>query len=540
MNETLLNKARLNVVSLNKVLINGAVERHGSSAGGGGAPSKYIRFADPAVEAVLMANRVSSDGVGITKEDAAKVRSIGTWFKGNKKITSFDEFKYFTGVKNLGSSNSTSQAAFYECKSLRTIILPTSVTLINAPSFLGCTSLTSVGGLDNVTNISPAFANCTSLAQDIVMPALKAMNTGRCFANCPIKSFTAPKLSSLPIGLQVSGTIWGVFHNCTELREVNIDWQNMSSIGRNAFYNCTSLSFDELNLPNLTSLGMNAFYGVKIKKLNLGKVSTLPSSMDSFQNYGDKSVLEDITIPNTITRIPYSSFYGYSSLNTIHIDWAKIKVLEDSAFYNCSSLVLDELNLPNIETFGANALYNVKVRRLVLGGTLSSLPYGNSSAAGKNYYGDISVLEELVIPSSVTIIPPYFLAGYQLVKEVNLENITEISDNGFMSSYIESAVLPNIVKMGYSDFKDNSAIRLIDLGPNLTGSLSYTFNQCKELATLIMRATTPPTADANTFSGTKLSSGVIYVPDASVEAYKTATNWSAFASQIRPISEYNG
>lgn len=36
MNEMLLNKARLNVVSLNKALINGAVERHGSSAGGGG------------------------------------------------------------------------------------------------------------------------------------------------------------------------------------------------------------------------------------------------------------------------------------------------------------------------------------------------------------------------------------------------------------------------------------------------------------------------------------------------------------------------
>lgn len=36
MNEMLLNKARLNVVSLNKAQINGDVERHGSSAGGGG------------------------------------------------------------------------------------------------------------------------------------------------------------------------------------------------------------------------------------------------------------------------------------------------------------------------------------------------------------------------------------------------------------------------------------------------------------------------------------------------------------------------
>mgnify|MGYP000472681990 CR=1 FL=1 len=31
---------------------------------------------------------------------------------------------------------------------------------------------------------------------------------------------------------------------------------------------------------------------------------------------------------------------------------------------------------------------------------------------------------------------------------------------------------------------------------------------------------------------------IIYVPDDSVEAYKTATNWSNYADRIRPISEY--
>ncbi|WP_368315358.1 hypothetical protein, partial [Parabacteroides distasonis] len=29
----------------------------------------------------------------------------------------------------------------------------------------------------------------------------------------------------------------------------------------------------------------------------------------------------------------------------------------------------------------------------------------------------------------------------------------------------------------------------------------------------------------------------IYVPDEAVETYKTATNWSAYASRIKPISE---
>lgn len=61
----------------------------------------YIQFEDAEVESVLMANGVSSDGIGITKEDAAAVTSIGTWFKGNTALQSFNELRYFIGVTEL-------------------------------------------------------------------------------------------------------------------------------------------------------------------------------------------------------------------------------------------------------------------------------------------------------------------------------------------------------------------------------------------------------------------------------------------------------
>lgn len=43
-----------------------------------------------------------------------------------------------------------------------------------------------------------------------------------------------------------------------------------------------------------------------------------------------------------------------------------------------------------------------------------------------------------------------------------------------------------------------------------------------------------------TFTNTLIASGTgfIYVPDALVESYKTATNWSTYADQILPLSEY--
>lgn len=45
---------------------------------------------------------------------------------------------------------------------------------------------------------------------------------------------------------------------------------------------------------------------------------------------------------------------------------------------------------------------------------------------------------------------------------------------------------------------------------------------------------------ANTFSNSAIASGTgyIYVPDALVEDYKVATNWSTYAAQIKPLSEY--
>jgi hypothetical protein len=61
------------------------------------------------------------------------------------------------------------------------------------------------------------------------------------------------------------------------------------------------------------------------------------------------------------------------------------------------------------------------------------------------------------------------------------------------------------------------------------------------LTEVVVKATTPPTLDATAWSGASALAS-IYVPDASVEAYKAATNWSNsnIANKIKPLSEFNG
>lgn len=56
------------------------------------------------------------------------------------------------------------------------------------------------------------------------------------------------------------------------------------------------------------------------------------------------------------------------------------------------------------------------------------------------------------------------------------------------------------------------------------------------LSTFIILATVPPSLGVRMFNYGSVPN--IYVPDESVNAYKTAANWSSFASKIKPISEF--
>lgn len=76
----------------------------------------------------------------------------------------------------------------------------------------------------------------------------------------------------------------------------------------------------------------------------------------------------------------------------------------------------------------------------------------------------------------------------------------------------------------------------ITLPVNFASLGSNAFNGCTNLTTVVSLNPTPPSLDSFSFNNcTKLAN--IYVPSASVNAYKTATNWSAYANIIEAIPE---
>ena len=70
--------------------------------------------------------------------------------------------------------------------------------------------------------------------------------------------------------------------------------------------------------------------------------------------------------------------------------------------------------------------------------------------------------------------------------------------------------------------------------PSGVTDMRYTFGGCTSLKEVTFLHTTPPTYSYTLYGCSELES--IYVPDEAVDAYKTATGWSQFASKIKPLS----
>jgi hypothetical protein len=91
-----------------------------------------------------------------------------------------------------------------------------------------------------------------------------------------------------------------------------------------------------------------------------------------------------------------------------------------------------------------------------------------------------------------------------------------------------------LTSIGMTAFYDCWSLVSIALPDGLTEIGIQAFRDCTSLATVISRNTTPPSLGSNAFYNTS-SSLLIYVPDTSVSAYKSA--WSAYAYNIKPLSQ---
>ena len=201
------------------------------------------------------------------------------------------------GLTSIGNS------AFYYCRSLTSIEIPSSVTSIGNSAFYYCSSLTSIEIPSSVTSIGgQAFSSCRSLTS-IEIPSSVTSIGGQAFSGCS-------SLTSIEIPSSVTSIGNSAFSDCSSLTSIKIP-SSVTSISQYAFSGCRSLTSIEIP-SSVTSIGSNVFRSCSsLTKITI-KATTPPS-------------LGSRAIPSNVTKIcvpaesveTYKTASGWSTYSNI-------------------------------------------------------------------------------------------------------------------------------------------------------------------------------------------------------------------------------
>lgn len=389
----------------------------------------------------------------------------------------------------------------------------------SVPAYFLCndTGVTSVK-FSNCTSIGDYAFNEDSNLTNVNFPSLIKINPG-------IKSFYKTNINEInntnfPVLTEIStnniGTLNNTFAECSNL--ISINNSSITRLGCGAFQNCNNLT--SISLPNCKSIFQYVFRGcTSLVNINLPSIENLTW----YAFYGCSSV-KNISLPN-LTSLGGGTFYGCSSLESI--DCPKLTQMGTSIndggyiFNGCNSL--KSINFPLLTQIG-----------------YSGSPYNFKDCTS------LEKLDDTIFPSLVSIEANQTFYGCNGLKYINLSLLTTVTNAtnygatfGYCTSLetFNAPLLQNIARYFFRDCKKLEIVKL----PSISTIPTYAFFNCSSLKSLVLANTSLVTlanTDAFTNSGIGYGTGFVYVPDNLVNTYKSAANWSTYASQIKPISEY--
>lgn len=391
--------------------------------------------------------------------------------------------------KENGKVKMIGRMAFFNCRSLKEIVLPSTLTQLGytgasytssttyCRTFEGCESLLSISLPEGVTKIGQGlFKNCTSLEKVTFAANTLGFIASNAFFGCSsLEEFVFPANVESNFTLGASA-----FSGCSSLESITLP-DNVKTIPDNAFLDCVSLETVLMRSDAAGTVGASAFAGcVKLKNVTLSdgitqikqkaflncaalEQITLPQSLiklgngSTTSNAGYGNVFEncvslkEITLPEGVSIIDVATFKNCESLAKVTVSGALTLIRED-AFEGCGNVkfcVADGNVKTEIED---NAIYAEYTDSFYLlndkgTGTTSKKITGTALV---HYFGkettltvrdgteivaraalrNNSVVEEVVLPASVKYIDDFAFAG-SAVGKINLENVDYIDGNAF-------------------------------------------------------------------------------------------------------------
>ncbi len=446
--------------------------------------------------------------------------------------------------------NQINSYAFKDNANLVSLVIPDTVTTINASILQGCTNITSLTipfvGKNNRTQYSYLdtnyilgyFFEIQQVRYDQTPPegwtkqgtTIKSMYEYGVYSNIPAS------LSSIAITGDADIPAHA-FYNCKNIKSFILN-EDITIIGEYAFYN--SGLTGTFYLPKLVAICEYAFENTNLSYIHL------PISVTEIGMYAISSYYNSLVVSCEASAAqPYWNSNWY--YGTVNVYWGVTENPSDFSFvYTENGYVVEKYNgnaaiviVPSIFNDGTNgehsvvgisdyAFYQKNIIAVILPNSITSVGAGafkecstlvavvlNNGliSIGNNAFRDCSALQGVVIPSTVEII------GERAFQDAGIKNLKILSNSADMGAWVFYSCndLKNVTiadgtqRIYHGQFEGCDAIETIVLPDTITVLGSDAFMSCKNLKT-------------------------IYIP----KALTTISDWAFYGCPNVLIVEYDG
>ena len=257
-------------------------------------------------------------------------------------------------------------------------------------------------------------------------------------------------------------------------------------------------------------------------------------------------------------RLKFPLYFGQSKANGVTVDWGDGSATETfsgtsatththtyatGGDYEITLEVTDgTLNLKGTNSANGYAIYGSKqisnsynrgrVRRVYIGNGVTSI--------GDSAFSNCYSLTSITIPDGLTSIgDSAFSDCYSLTGITIPDGLERTGASAFSKCYsLTSITIPDsFVSIWNSAFSSCYSLTSITIPDNVASIWDRAFAACYGISEYHLLPTTPPTLNSTDAFSSIATDCIIYVPyseDHSIlEAYKTATNWSTYASKMQ-------
>ena len=329
------------------------------------------------------------------------------------------------------------------------------VVAIGDRAFQNRTDLRTVMIPDSVTEIEAySFNNCTNLSNVTLSKSLKYMG-GRAFGSCEkITQIEIPK-SLDNCGNSGYASYHGPFGACSGLKKITFE-EGATEVSNGLFRGCTGL--EEINIPD--------------------GVTKIESS-----SFEDCINLVSVNISDSVIKIENEAFAGCEKIESINIP-DSVTEIGERTFANCSKLSNVKLS-KNLEYMGGRAFGSCeKITQIEIPKSLDNC--GNSGYASYHGpFGACSGLKKITFEEGTTEISSGLFRGCTGLEEINIpDSVTEIESSSFEDSInLVSVNIPDsVIKIGNEAFAGCEKIESINIPDSVTEIGERTFANCSKLS----------------------------------------------------------